>query len=105
VPVLRRIEGDDGAAAIANPAGGASESAAVVAQVAQAQLETTGLPGDHPRWVRDAVALSHRARQLVARLKPVVIAVVSFWDHRLRSIVVGDRRVHVDPSGSYRTDV
>jgi len=54
--------------------------------------------------VRDAVAASARARELVGKLKPVVVAVMSLWDHRLRSIIVGGRRVRVDPSGSYRAD-
>jgi len=102
--VLRRIEADESGAALAHSAGGESEPEPVIPRVAQTELESGGLPGDHPRWVRDAVALSHRARQLLATLKPVIIAVLSFWDHRLQCIVVGDRRVRVDPSGSYRTD-
>lgn len=62
------------------------------------------LPNDHPAWLRDAVSLSHRARQLIARLKPVVRHVVSVWEHRVRSIVVAGRKVSIDPSGSYRLD-
>jgi hypothetical protein len=41
---------------------------------------------------------------LVARLKPAIVAVLSVWDHRFRSIVVAGRHVRVDPSGSYRSD-
>lgn len=100
--VLRRIEGDDRAADL-RLAGNAPASEAVSA-VAESDLETTRLPHDHPRWVRDAIAISSRARELVIQLKPAVVAVVSLWDHRLRCIVVGGRRVQVDASGSYRAD-
>lgn len=102
--MLRRIEAEEGAVAAA-PSGGARATEAVVPAVARDDLETTGLPHDHPRWVRDAVAVSARARRLLEKLKPVVIAVVTFWDHRFRCIVVGGRRVSVDASGSYRADV
>jgi hypothetical protein len=99
--LLRRVELEEPQSALA--AGlepGRSES--IVPAVAEAELETALLPRDHPRWVRDAVAVSARARELIAKLRPVVIAVLSFWDHRIRSIVVGDRCVQVDPSGCYR---
>jgi hypothetical protein len=79
----------------------ATRSEAVPA-VAEAELETELLPQDHPRWVKDAVAVSQRARDLIAKLRPVVIAVLCFWDHRIRSIMVGNRCVEVDPSGCYR---
>ncbi len=103
--MLRRIEPEEGAAALGIPANSTRQSEAVVPAIAESDLETTGLPHDHPRWVRDAVAVSHRARELLGRLKPVVVAVASLWDHRLRCIVIGDRRVRIDPSGSYRADV
>lgn len=100
--MLRRIEPDDRAAArLALPADAAEP---IVPAVADGELETTRLPPDHPDWVRDAIALSARARHLIARLRPVVVAVLSLWDHRFRSIIVGGRRVSVDPSGSYRAD-
>jgi hypothetical protein len=83
----------------------AAQSEPVVPAIAQAELETTGLPNDHPTWVRDAIALSQRARDIVARLKPAVVRILTFWDHRLRCIVVGDRRVRIDASGCYRADV
>jgi hypothetical protein len=101
--MLRRIESEESAAALSLQAG-ASRSEAIVPAVADAELETALLPREHPRWVRDAVAVSQRAREVIAKLKPVVIRIVSFWDHRLRSILVGDRRVHVDPAGCYRVD-
>ena len=60
------------------------------------------LPRDHPAWQRDVIAVSARARELLARLRPVTVRVLTFWDHVLRGILVGGRRVEVDPSGSYR---
>jgi hypothetical protein len=62
------------------------------------------LPNDHPAWMRDSISISQRARALLAQIKPVVLSVIGAWDHRLRSIFVGGRRVSVDPSGSYRLD-
>lgn len=99
--MLRRIELEESQSALA--AGlETGRSEAIVPAVAEAELETALLPRDHPRWVRDAVAVSQRARDLIAKLKPVVIAVLSFWDHRIRSIVVANRCVQVDSSGCYR---
>ncbi len=100
---MRRIEGEESlqpAALRLEP----SRSEAVVAAIPDAELETALLPQDHPRWVKDAVAMSQRARELIAKLRPIVIRVLSFWDHQIRSIVVGNRRVAVDVSGSYRAD-
>lgn len=62
------------------------------------------LPSDHPAWAKDSLSLSQRARAMFARLKPVVIKVLTFWDHRVRSIFVGGRKLSVDASGSYRLD-
>jgi hypothetical protein len=36
------------------------------------------------------------------KLKPVAIRVVQFWEHRVRSISIGNRTLSVDASGSYR---
>lgn len=83
----------------------AAQSEPVVPPIAQSELETTGLPNDHPTWVRDAIAVSQRARDMLARIKPAVVRIMTVWDHRLRCIVVGDRRVRIDASGSYRADV
>ena len=60
------------------------------------------LPRDHPAWQRDILSVSARARAVVAALRPVVVRVLTFWDHVVRSISVGGRRVEVDPSGCYR---
>jgi hypothetical protein len=62
------------------------------------------LPSDHPAWMRDTLSLSQRARLIFACIKPVVITVLRFWDHQVRSIVVGGRRLSIDASGSYRLD-
>jgi hypothetical protein len=67
---------------------------------AQTQI---ALPVDHPAWQRDVVGISARARAVLASLRPVVVKIVTFWDHVARSVRVGDgRRVEVDPSGCYR---
>lgn len=100
--MLRRIELDEPNALPLQI--GASRSEAVVPVVAEAELETTLLPHDQPRWVKDAVAVSQRAREIIARLRPAAVHVLSFWDHRIRAIVVGERRVAVDASGCYRAD-
>jgi hypothetical protein len=101
--MLRRIEPEESALALRLPVG-AAEADPIVAAVAESELETTPLPQDHPRWLKDAVTISQRARDAIARLKPVVVRVMSIWDHRFRRIAVGGRHVTVDPSGSYRID-
>lgn len=68
------------------------------------ELETPPLPREHPRWVKDAAAISQRARQLLARLKPVVVRVLTFWDHHVRSTTIAGRELSIDVSGSYRLD-
>jgi hypothetical protein len=62
------------------------------------------LPSDHPAWARDVVSLSQRAREMFARLRPAVVRIYTAWEHRVRSILVGDRRVSVDLAGCYRLD-
>jgi hypothetical protein len=66
-------------------------------------IEST-LPADHPAWSRDRLSLSAQARLLLAKLKPVALRVLTFWDHRLRSAFVGGRKLTIDASGSYRLD-
>jgi hypothetical protein len=75
-------------------------AAAQVSDV-DAELHAT-LPRDHPVWQRDILSVSARARAVVAALRPVVVRALTFWDHVVRSVVVGSRRVEVDPSGCYR---
>ncbi len=60
------------------------------------------LPRDHPAWQRDLVCVSSRARAVIARLRPLAILVLSFWDHAVRAAMIGERRFEVDPSGCYR---
>ena len=100
--MLRRVELDEPNALPLQV--GASRSEAVVPVVAEAELETSLLPNDQPRWVKDAVAVSQRAREIIAKLRPAAVHVLSFWDHRIRAIVVGERRVAVDASGCYRIE-
>jgi hypothetical protein len=40
------------------------------------------LPNDHPPWAKDALSLSQRARAILAHIKPIVIRVLTFWDHK-----------------------
>ncbi len=63
----------------------------------------TSFPPDHPAWQRDVVAISARARAVLATLRPAVVAIVTFWDHVVRGVgVSGNRSLEVDPSGCYR---
>ena len=101
--MLRRIDFEEPSATLPLQVG-ASRSEAIVPAVAEAELETSLLPHDQPRWVKDAVAVSQRAREIIGQLRPAAVRVLSFWDHRIRSIVVGDRRVAIDASGCYRTE-
>jgi len=66
-----------------------------------AELDAT-LPADHPRWQRDVLSISARARAVIATLAPTILRVLTYWDHRVREIVLGQRRLAVDPAGSYR---
>lgn len=68
------------------------------------ELESPPLPRDHPKWVRDSLAVSHRARRLIASLRPIALRILSFWDHRLRAVAVRGRTLSLDSSGSYRID-
>jgi hypothetical protein len=69
---------------------------------ADADIGAATHPADHPRWQRDVVSISARARTVLAQLKPVALRVLSYWDHRVREIALGGRRLAVDPAGSYR---
>jgi len=101
--MLRRLELDE-----ANPTLsvqiGAAASEAIAPVVPDGELETPLSPHDRPRWVRDAVAVSQRARELIARLRPAAVRVLSFWDHRMRAVVIGECCVRIDASGCYRID-
>jgi hypothetical protein len=60
------------------------------------------LPADHPRWQRDVLSVSARARAALAALAPLVVRTLTYWDHRLREIAFGHRRLAIDPAGCYR---
>jgi hypothetical protein len=109
--VLRRIEpaagGIDGLEESPNATSvqiTAARTEAIRPPVPDAELETALSLHDQPRWVKDAVALSQRAREIITKLRPAAVHVFSFWDHRLRSIAVGDRRVQIDAAGCYRVE-
>jgi len=73
-----------------------------IAPDVDAQEITSTLPRDHPAWQRDIISISHRARALIAALRPITVRVLTFWDHHVREIAFGSRSLSVDPSGSYR---
>lgn len=100
--MLRRVEAESKPSLL--DALGLARSEPVVPVVPDVELETAPLPHDHPKWAQDTVAISQRARELLARIKPIVVSIITFWDHRVRSIFVNDRTLNVDPSGSYRVD-
>lgn len=103
--MLRRVERDErGEGIAARDPREVLHAGRVLAPVRDVEMETPLLPHDHPQWVRDSITVSNRARELFARLKPVVIAIFSFWDHRVRSAVIADARVCIDPTGSYRVE-
>ena len=99
--MLRRFEADDAAARVAAET---VQLQPAILPAGEAEHQSSLLPHDHPRWVRDAVAVSRAARELIAKLKPIALHVMSIWDHRFRCIAVAGQRVSVDPSGSYRID-
>ena len=93
----------------ASAEGGAPPPSAVAAPLGSAldpedRWGGHALPGDHPAWMRDTLSISQRARAMLARIKPIVVKVATYWEHRVRSIAVGDRRLSVDGSGSYRLE-
>ncbi|HEX3466149.1 MAG TPA: hypothetical protein VHS78_19020 [Candidatus Elarobacter sp.] len=63
---------------------------------------SASLPRDHPAWQRDVLSISARARELLARLHPIAVRVLTFWDHVRRAATVAGRTLEIDPSGSYR---
>lgn len=81
-----------------------SGSLPLVPALPEDELETPPLPREHPKWVKDALAVSARARAVIHKLRPVIVRVLTFWDHRLRSITIGGRELSIDASGSYRME-
>ena len=60
------------------------------------------LPSDHPAWQVDTLSISSRTRALLTALRPAVVAVVTFWDHAVRTLALGSGTLSVDLSGCYR---
>lgn len=81
-----------------------SGSPGILALLPDDELETPPLPREHPKWVKDALAISQRARHLLSRVAPLLVNVLTFWDHRRHSIVIAGRALTIDVSGSYRVD-
>jgi hypothetical protein len=80
-------------------------AAAALARAADVPAEEApNLPSDHAAWAKDMLSLSQRARAFAASLAPIVVRTLTYWDHRVRSIVVASGRLSVDLSGSYRLD-
>lgn len=100
---MRSVEAEELTGASGYAAG--VPSSEPVMALGEPELDSGLLPRDHPRWVRDAIAISKAARDLVTRLRPIVTIVMSIWDHPLRYIAVSGRRVGIDASGSYRIEV
>lgn len=65
-------------------------------------LERIGTSSSAPAWQRDTLSVSARVRAILDGLRPVVVRVLSFWDHAVRAVRIAGRRLEVDPSGSYR---
>jgi hypothetical protein len=80
----------------------AAPRAALLPAPADEARQAPALPRDHPAWARDLVAISSRTRAMLQAIGPTVVRVLTFWDHRVRSVVVGARSVAVDAAGCYR---
>jgi hypothetical protein len=102
--MLRRLDGDEGRTHAPQTYAGATPPEQAVAPIDESNQESSLLPRDHPKWARDAVTVSQRAREIIARLRPAVVKILTFWDHRVRTACIGQRRVSIDPSGSYRIE-
>ena len=100
--MLRPIESDEPPRPSLLQALSPGPSEPIVAPVDSSEFEDSTLPRDHPKWVKDTLTVSARARAVISQLKPVAMRILGFWDHRIRSIAVGDLRVGIDPSGCYR---
>ena len=72
---------------------------------AELAIEREGaLPRDLPRRPPDAISLGARGRAILAKLRPFVAGVLTFGDHRVRTLAIGPRRLSIDASGSYRLE-
>ncbi len=64
--------------------------------------DVSAFPAGHPAWQRDALSVSSRVRALLVTLHPLALRVLTFWDHAVRAVRIGNRALEVDPSGCYR---
>ena len=101
--MLRRVEGEEPRerSHVEEPS---LARAAQIVPVGEAELETSLLPRDHPQWAKDTITISTRARELLSRLRPLLVTVLTFWDHRIRCMFVAGGQVSIDPTGSYRME-
>jgi hypothetical protein len=60
------------------------------------------LPPDHPQWQRDVISLSSRTRAILASVVPTIVRTFSYWDHTVRTLILGPRTLSIDPAGCYR---
>lgn len=98
--VVRRLGGET-----VTGLAGSAEAAALSAEVGE--LDASGaivLPRDHPKWMRDRFTITAATKAWLGRIKPIVIRVFSFWDHRVHRLTTEDGTIEVDVSGSYRCD-
>ncbi len=65
-------------------------------------LDDARLPPDHPQWQRDVISVSTRTRAILAALAPTIVRTLSYWDHAVRTALLGVRTLTVDPAGCYR---
>lgn len=70
--------------------------------VAVEEVQDANELGDQPIRQRDRITLSARARRLLERIKPIVVNVLTFWDHGVTRLVLDDCILTVDESGSYQ---
>lgn len=104
---MSRVTADIDPSVLAPPALAGGQPANLVAAIAFDPDDRYGgnaLPNDHPRWMKDTLSISQRARALLQKMKPVVMRVITAWDHRVRHITISGRTLKVDASGSYRFD-
>ena len=99
---MARVDPDTSPIYYPQPQTALAGAAPILALVPEDELETPPLPREHPKWAKDSLAISARARALFQRLRPVIVRIMTFWDHKFRTISVGDRQMTVDASGSYR---
>lgn len=102
--MLRRVDAEDRGQHATHLAPQTVEAEHEVSAVGDGELGGSLLPRDHPKWPADALTVSQRARETFARLRPIALRVLTFWDHRVRSITIGTTRLGIDAAGCYRID-